>query len=419
MHERWFTLRSLLSIICFFLLLSHNYAGIKGDGVTKVVIDAGHGGKDPGCVGTKTKEKDIALSIALKIGNYIEKNYSDVTVIYTRHDDKFIELFQRAEIANKNKADLFISIHCNASPSANSYGVETYVMGLHKSEANLSVAKKENSSILLEDNYKKKYAGFDPNSPESYIIFSLFQNAYLDRSLNIASKIENKFAQNGRTDRGVKQAGFLVLWKTYMPSMLVEVGFLSNREEEVFLDSEKGQNTIAFSIFKAFKEYKDELEGTTQSANNKQQTINETANNLKQPTISKLLSSDTFKKSIVDSSRITIVNKPKTVSKINVKDSIIKPAIPITLVIFKVQFYSAATEKSKKSKEFKGLEGVGSYFENGLYKYTVGNESNLDDAKKILKHAKEVGFKDAFIIAFVNEQKIGISEALKLINKNK
>ena len=216
----------------------------------------------------KAKEKDIALTIALMVGHYIEKNYPNVSVIYTRREDKFIELFQRAEIANKNKADLFISIHCNASPSANPYGVETYVMGLNKSEANLAVAKKENSSILLEDDYKRKYDGFDPNSPEAYIIFSLYQNAFLDQSLSLASKIEKQFEKAGRFDRGVKQAGFLVLYKTTMPGMLIETGFLSNRNEEEFLLTDAGQNKIAQSIFKAFKEYKNEREGIKEEITN-------------------------------------------------------------------------------------------------------------------------------------------------------
>ena len=168
----------------------------KGYKVTKVVIDAGHGGKDPGCNGIRTKEKDVALAVALKLGKYIEQNFPDVTVIYTRKDDNFVELFQRAEIANKNKADLFISIHCNANPSTSATGVETYVMGLHKSEANLNVAKKENASILYEDNYKKKYDGFDPNLPEAYIIFSLYQNAYLDQSVSLASDVEKRFKED-------------------------------------------------------------------------------------------------------------------------------------------------------------------------------------------------------------------------------
>jgi len=235
---------------------------VKDFKVGKVVIDAGHGGHDPGTVGKKYKEKDIALSIALKVGAYIEANVKDVSVIYTRKDDTYIPLDMRAEIANKHKADLFISIHVNSMPSNNTtYGTETWVMGLHKSESNLEVAKRENSVILLDQDYKERYEGFDPNSAESYILFSLTQDAYQQSSLKMAGKVENQFrARVGRNSRGVKQAGFVVLYKTAMPSVLVETGFISNKAEEDYLGSEKGQELIASGIYRAFKEYKFEVE---------------------------------------------------------------------------------------------------------------------------------------------------------------
>lgn len=230
--------------------------------VSKVVIDAGHGGHDPGTVGRKFKEKDIALDIALRVGHYIEENVNGVSVIYTRKDDVYIPLDQRAEIANKNKADLFISVHVNAMPNNNTtYGTETWVMGLHKSESNLEVAKRENSVILLDADYKERYEGFDPNSPESYILFSLTQDAYQESSLKMAENVENQFkARVGRNSRGVKQAGFVVLYKTAMPSVLVETGFITNRAEEDYLGSDKGQELIASGIYRAFKEYKFEVE---------------------------------------------------------------------------------------------------------------------------------------------------------------
>jgi N-acetylmuramoyl-L-alanine amidase len=229
--------------------------------VDTIIIDAGHGGKDPGAVGKKGKEKDIALKVALKLGGYIEKNIPGVKVVYTRKDDRFIELYDRAEIANKNKADLFISIHVNASTSAAPYGTETYVMGLHKTEGNLDVAKRENSVILLDQNNAERYEGFDPGSPESYILFSLSQNAYLESSLSFADKIEKQFKNRaGRRSLGVKQAGFWVLWKTSMPAVLVETGFISNPKEEEFLLSDNGQDLLASGIYRAFKEYKAQQE---------------------------------------------------------------------------------------------------------------------------------------------------------------
>jgi len=229
--------------------------------VTTVVIDAGHGGKDSGTLGKNTKEKDVALKIALKAGKYIEENIPGVKVIYTRKDDRFLELDERAEIANKNKADLFICIHANAVKSGNAYGTETFIMGLDKAEKNFEVAKRENSVIYLEDNHETRYEGFDPKSPESYILFSLAQSAYQESSLKLAQKIENQFKSRvGRSSRGVKQAPFWVLWRTTMPSVLIETGFLSNASEEKFLSGGQGQDLIASGIYRAFKEYKAEVE---------------------------------------------------------------------------------------------------------------------------------------------------------------
>jgi N-acetylmuramoyl-L-alanine amidase len=229
--------------------------------VDVVVIDAGHGGKDPGTRGKNALEKDVALKIALKVGSFIEKNLPDVKVIYTRKNDTYIALDERANIANRNKADLFICIHANSMPGGRATGTETYVMGLHKDESNFDVAKRENSVILMDENYKERYEGFDPDSPESYILFSLTQSAYQESSLSFAQKVEDQFRSRvGRISRGVKQAGFLVLWKTTMPSVLIETGFLSQPTEEQFLAGAKGQDLIASGIYRAFKEYKIEVE---------------------------------------------------------------------------------------------------------------------------------------------------------------
>lgn len=229
--------------------------------VDTVVIDAGHGGKDPGTHGMYVKEKDVALKIALKVGYYIEKNCPGVKVVYTRKDDRYLGLDERAALANKNKADLFICIHANAVSKAEIYGTETYVMGLHKTEGNLEVAKRENAVILLDDNYKERYEGFDPDSPESNILFSLTQSAYQESSLKFAEKVEGQFkGRVGRRSHGVKQAGFWVLWRTAMPSVLIEVGFLTNPKEEKFLREENGQELIASGIYRAFKDYKAQVE---------------------------------------------------------------------------------------------------------------------------------------------------------------
>lgn len=254
----------LLIMLCSSVLIfSQNNEGK----LKKVVIDAGHGGKDPGCVGKIINEKEVALNISLKLGNYITENYPGVEVIYTRDKDYFVELNERAAIANRANADLFISIHANAQPKgSNVYGTETFVMGLHKSNANLEVAKRENSVIEYEDNYATQYDGFDPSDPSSYIALSLFQSANLDQSLGFAAQVEDQFRNRaGRSSRGVKQAGFLVLYKTTMPSVLIEAGFLTNRQEEKYLSSDEGQSIIASAIYRAFKAYKKEVDASVSS----------------------------------------------------------------------------------------------------------------------------------------------------------
>jgi N-acetylmuramoyl-L-alanine amidase len=245
----------------FLVLSSFTALEFKQYKVKRVVIDAGHGGKDPGCLGKKAREKNIALSVALNLGKLIKKNHPDVQVIYTRSTDVFIELHNRAAIANKNSADLFISIHCNSNNNKNIKGSESYVMGLDKSNGNLEVAKRENEVILLEEDHETQYEGFDPNSPQSHIVFSLYQNAYLANSISMAEKVENQFKTTvKRNSRGVKQQGFLVLWKTAMPSVLVELGFLTNSQEETYLSDPLSQQYLASGVYRAFREYKEELE---------------------------------------------------------------------------------------------------------------------------------------------------------------
>lgn len=373
-------------VILILSLTSFNEVTPNKFKITKVVIDAGHGGKDPGCLGSKTKEKDIALSIVLKLGKLIESNFPDVKVIYTRSTDVFVELYNRAKIANQNKADLFISIHCNANPSKTPYGFETYVMGLHKSQANLEVAKKENATIMLEDNYSTNYDGFDPNSSEANIIFSLYQNAFLEQSLSLASKVQKQVKNKlGLFDRGVKQAGFLLLYKTTMPSILIEAGFLSNLKDEEFLSTTKGQEYIATAVYNAFKAYKAELEGNTAPESDD--------NTLK-------IDSTYYKKISVKSDS---VNKDTTGKK---------------EIFFKVQFAASPSKKGLTASEFKGIQEIQEYFHNGMYKYVSGYCKSLSEANALLSEIQALGFKDAFVVAFYNGERITPNEAVKLIKKN-
>jgi len=252
------TVKSLIYLLPFIFIASkiEGFSFNLSDPIIKtVVIDPGHGGHDPGCLGSGSQEKKIALKISLKLAELIKKNHPDVQVILTRNQDVFVPLHERAAIANRNNADLFISIHCNYFPSSKkTYGSETYVMGLHTAQHNLEVAKRENAAILLEDNYEKNYE-YDPNSPEGHILLSVFQNAYLEQSITFANFIESHFSKKERRSRGVKQAGFMVLKETTMPSVLVETGYLSHSEEDQFLKSDQGQQVIAGSIASAFKDY--------------------------------------------------------------------------------------------------------------------------------------------------------------------
>lgn len=255
-------------LIISFLTISFLLSGFVSTGpkapefkLKRIVIDAGHGGKDPGALGATSKEKDVALKVALQVGQYIQENLPGVEVIYTRKTDTFIELKERSNIANRNKADLFISIHCNAVPNKSAYGTETFVMGTKNFEANFDIVKRENSVILLEENFEETYEGFDPSSPESYMMFNLMQKAFLSNSLSLASKVEDDFSNRvNRYSRGVKQAPLYVLWTTSMPSVLIELGFISNAKEEKYLNSKDGQIYLASAIYRSVKAYKEEIE---------------------------------------------------------------------------------------------------------------------------------------------------------------
>lgn len=370
-----------------------------------IVIDAGHGGHDSGCLGTFEKEKNVTLDIALKLGALIEKNMPDVKVIYTRKTDEFIELYERAEIANRNNADLFISIHCNANKNTSAYGTESWVMGLHKSEANLEVAKRENSSILLEDNYSKNYEGFDPNAPESYIIFSLNQSAYIDQSISLASQVEKEFDKDGRTSRGVKQAGYLVLWRTTMPAILIETGFLTNRSEEKVLASEDGQNQIAHSILDAVKDYRHSIDGTIyeetpdeNKTGNSSVKINPDDGENPLPYVEKKEDSIPIKTEI----------KIDTGSVKKTESTPIK-TVPTNAVIYKVQIAASDKTVSKTDPKFSSIKDmVNDKSAGGLNRYVVGNYSKRSDAEARMKTMKAKGFKDAFVVAYKNGKRVAL-----------
>ena len=355
----------LVFCIPWFLVLAGTHIVAQVDNtINKVVIDAGHGGKDPGALGKKSKEKEITLSVALKSGKLINDGFKDVEVIYTRKTDEFIELHKRAQIANESGADVFISIHCNANKSSQPYGSETYIMGLHKTQQNLDVAKTENAAIFLEEDYKDQYEGFDPESDEGYIVLSMFQSQSLNQSINLAQKVEDAIHTDvGRKDRGVKQAGFWVLYKTTMPGVLIELGFLSNSKEEVFLLSEEGQNELAMAIFSAFKSYKEEFEEANK-----------------------------------DLKPVLNWQKPE--------------------IYYRVQFASYRKEKPMDYRKFRKLDDVRMYKHNGMFKYTNGNNIDREQAVKLKVEMKNIGFKDVFIVSFHNEKRIS-EEDVKILMEGK
>ncbi len=374
-------------LILFLILFAVNF--VFAQKVRTVVLDAGHGGHDTGAIGKNSREKDITLAIVLKLRDYISNNMKDVKVVLTRDDDTFVELHRRAKIANEKKADLFISIHCNSTKSASPYGVETFVMGLHKSDANLAVAKAENAAILLEDDYVEQYDGFDPNSPEGNIFFNMIQNAFLDRSLDYAGKVQHQLVNNlNMLNRGVKQAGFLVLYKTAMPGVLIETGFISNAKEEQFLLSEKGQDQVAMAIFKALQEYKTLLDQKSHA----RETNETVAATTPEP----------------DKNNPESSKKPKTE---------IIPVRAADEISFRVQFAMYPDDKPLDSKLFIGIDRVQKYFHSGSYKYTAGDFDTLDDALSLRRAMVSNGYKDAFIVAFKGKDRISIDDAKKQTGK--
>lgn len=370
--------RTILIFAVTFLSAVPAYA-VDKDGKFVLVIDPGHGGKDPGAINGKNQEKNINLKIALKMGRLIEDNCKDVKVIYTRKTDVFVELYKRADIANKAGADMFISVHTNSSKNKSASGAETYLLGVeeNRTSANLNVALEENKAILLENDYETHYEGYDPNSPESMIIFEFMQNEFQKESLKMAQLNQNQMVKSAkRPDRGVHQAGYLVLWKSAMPSILIELGFISNNAECQYLTSQKGVDEMGQSLYKAFKEY---LEYHNKQTNKTVSTP--------QPT----------------------TDKP-TVSG--------NEASQKELPVYKVQFMSIKTPLKKNDSRIKAYANVDYYTENGMCKYTCGDTTDYD---AILNTKKEVQkkYKDAFVIAVYKGKKISVKEARQISSSNR
>ena len=349
--------------------------------IRTIVIDPGHGGKDSGTMGTKRYtqyEKHIALDISLKLGNYIKEAFPKIEIIYTRKTDVFLELRERTELANEKNADLFISVHCDGFTNPNPSGASVFVMGMSKLKANMDVAMRENSVMYLEDNFKEKYDGFDPKSPESYIVFSLMQNTFLDQSISIAEKIEDEFANRAkRKSRGVKQAPFYVISRVNMPSILIEAGFLTNPKEEDFLNTELGKDHIASAIFRGFRRYKESVDGAN----------------------------------------IIELDKSAVKEKEIIKIPTLKKEINTSKVEYKVQI-GTYLKSMLSEKSFMNLNAYEEII-NGTYKYYVGNAYNKASADILKIKMREKGFKGAFVVAFYQDKRISMQEALDLQTKNK
>lgn len=381
------------------------------DKVFTVVIDAGHGGNDPGAIGRKGREKNINLNVALKLGSLIQQNCADTRVVYTRKKDVFVPLHRRAEIANEAKADLFISIHTNSLASRNSRvsGTETYTLGLHRTDENLEVAKKENAVILIEDDYKQRYAGFNPNSSESYIIFEFLQDKNMAQSVNFARLVQGQFRANHRIDKGVHQAGFLVLRETSMPSVLVELGYITNQQEEAFLLSENGSSVLAQGIYRAFLTYKQSKGRVMALPDNGGRDAVKTENAVN----SEMEYSES---DIVSSEKTSSGKAPAKPEKTSVKTSSSKS---LNQPVFKIQILTSGKVLPKNSRLLKGLSPVSYYKEGGIIKYTYGEDTDYNKILRLKRMRVDAKFKDAFIIAFRNGEKMNVNQAIKEFKKNR
>jgi N-acetylmuramoyl-L-alanine amidase len=371
----------VITLLCPVFVYGQGNSGAKVTQINTVVIDAGHGGKDPGAVNGKLYEKDIVLNISTKLGALIKKNFPNTNIVYTRSSDKFVEVAERGRIANRAEADLFISIHINAAESSAATGTSTYVMGLDKANRNLDVAMKENDVVTYEEDYSTKYEGYKAGDPASYIIFSLIQSAHLDQSMQLAESVQKHFKQDlPMRDLGARQGPFLVLWNTSMPAILAEVGFISNSKDRAFISTDKGQNAAARSLFNAFSEYKSKSEGLASVVLLKEQTA------------------------IATAEKPTTATKPATT----------KPATQTVTtgdIKFYIQIAALSKQKEKNSTEFKSYKGKVTEIKSGtIYKYLVGGYATFYEASRRLPEVKHE-FKDAYIVAFNGTEQVKLDEA--------
>ena len=409
-----------LIMFCLFAL-----ASVSAKDKFTVVIDPGHGGKDVGAVGAISNEKSINLNIALALGNLIERNLSDVRVIYTRKTDVFISLKGRAEIANRAKADLFISVHTNSVPPTKTppQGFQVYTLGMHRAKDNLDVAMRENSVISLEKGYEKTYQGFDPNSSESYIMFEILQSANMEKSVELARLIQRSVCSKAnRNDKGVHQAGFLVLRETSMPSCLIELGFITSNEEEQFLNSSRGIDLMARGIYEAFVEYKNIYDGkvtipyrpSTKNQLPIENVLGRLSNNAKTPA-----------EQVEMPKRIKVVTQPRTTQTPTVRSQRHRQERQISLdeasasiPLFKIQIFAINRELSLDSELFKGYKNISFEVDGSLHKYMIGANEDYYEILRLKEELKQE-FPEAFIVAFKNGQRMNTGEAVKEFVKNK
>ena len=423
------TILTLLTVVAY-ASKTPGYTAVDKSKKFTLVIDAGHGGHDAGAIGAVTKEKIINLNVALAFGRLVERNCKDVKVIYTRKTDVFVPLHTRADIANKAKADLFISTHTNALPKKHiSRGLETYTLGMHRAADNLDVAKRENSVILIEDDYKMRYQGFDPNSSESYIMFEFIQDRNMVQSVELAKLVQSRTcATAGRQNKGVKQAGFLVLRETSMPSCLIELGFISTPDEEQFLNSQSGVEKLGRGIYQAFVDYyKSKKTGGKVVEMKQEESVKEPEPvQVKEPEPVKV--KEPVK--VAEPLKVTEpakVKEPEPVAELPKKDSVVAvaPPAPAPVVaetsdapVFKLQILASPTKLKSSDPQLKRQKQIECYKEDGLYKYTLGSSENYNEIYQLRK-AQLSNFPQAFIIAFKNGKKMNVQEAIREFKSKK
>ena len=419
---------ALVSITALLLLsFSVSEQEVKSDDPFIVVLDAGHGGHDPGNLGNGYLEKKIALNIVLKVGEILSKN-KDIKVIYTRKDDTFIDLYVRGEVANKANADLFVSVHCD-SHTSDAHGAGTFVLGLHANKQNFEIAKKENSVIYLEDNYENRYADYDINSPESVIGLTIMQEEFLDQSVALATMIQDNFSNKlKRTDRKVKQAGFIVLHQTFMPSVLVETGFLTNKDEGAYLNSTKGQNDMGDAIAKAILHYKEGVKPTiknveTNVAKPKAPTVKEEI--VEKAEEKKEIITEAVEEKVAEVKKPEVTNTPPKVEE--AKEVVEVPAVKVKeaidanevakSIVFKIQLMASSKNVALNPSNFKGLSNLSQEPYKNLYRYMYGETRSFREAKMMQTLAKEKGYSSAYIVAYKLGERIPIQEAIDEVSE--